>query len=421
MINKIELYNLFYRFTYVDINVNDNYEKILSSDDFYYSKLLQLDVILRHFYQLSESIQRSLLFTVNASGMENHIKGEDLNTSILYCYFNCIDKCSADLIRHELPLSEEANEISTLDKTIITTLSLLPHYIHYSLFSFWEKHYFSMLIYYENQIIQTMLVESWCNIFKYLENNIQLNHISQLNQLLILLKDTTIQDSIKLLLYKLIRINIHIKNDNSIVKNLYSFSQSDDICSTEVEQKLCLLNMINMNDLYYRDEQTYKIALQIWENILCPLLEHSDERIALYAFNKCSLPIKAIQKYLDNNSILSLSSQEIKKLQDVSIVLLGNCKTAIQANLKESMEENEQMNAYSSFKTLESLIDISISLISEYAPGDVIKILEIIENWHFKVPYLKYELIPHVSIINFLSSCGQVDFSSKYINKATEL
>ncbi|ORX55974.1 hypothetical protein BCR36DRAFT_280670, partial [Piromyces finnis] len=74
-----------------------------------------------------------------------------------------------------------------------------------------------------------------------------------------------------------------------------------------------------------------------------------------------------------------------------------------------------------SFKTLESLIDISISLISEYAPGDVIKILEIIENWHFKVPYLKYELIPHVSIINFLSSCGQVDFSSKYINKATEL
>ncbi|ORX55973.1 hypothetical protein BCR36DRAFT_175015 [Piromyces finnis] len=170
---KLNYIIYFIRFTYVDINVNDNYEKILSSDDFYYSKLLQLDVILRHFYQLSESIQRSLLFTVNASGMENHIKGEDLNTSILYCYFNCIDKCSADLIRHELPLSEEANEISTLDKTIITTLSLLPHYIHYSLFSFWEKHYFSMLIYYENQIIQTMLVESWCNIFKYLENNIQ--------------------------------------------------------------------------------------------------------------------------------------------------------------------------------------------------------------------------------------------------------
>ncbi|OUM65733.1 hypothetical protein PIROE2DRAFT_7239, partial [Piromyces sp. E2] len=73
------------------------------------------------------------------------------------------------------------------------------------------------------------------------------------------------------------------------------------------------------------------------------------------------------------------------------------------------------------FKTLESLIDISISLISEYTPENVIKILEIIDNWHFKVPYLKYELIPHVSIINFLSSCGQVDFTSKYINKASEL
>lgn len=167
-----------------------------------------------------------------------------------------------------------------------------------------------------------------------------------MNQLLIILKDTTAQDSIKTLLYKLIRINIQINNNDTIVKSLYSISSPQDICSAEVEQKLSLLNMLNMNDLYYRDEQIYKIALEIWENVLCPLLEHPDENIALYAFKKCSLPIKTIQKYLDNNGILSLSSQEIKKLQDVSIVLLGNCKTAIQADLKEPIGEDEQMNAY---------------------------------------------------------------------------
>ncbi|OUM56195.1 hypothetical protein PIROE2DRAFT_19305, partial [Piromyces sp. E2] len=301
---KLNYILYFIRFSYVDVNVNNNYEKILSSDNFYYSKLLQLDVILRHFWQLSESIQQHLLNTsssIDDSETKNRSGEEYASPNILYYYFNCIDKCPSDLIRHDLPLSDENDEISTLDKTIITTLSLLPHYIHYSLFSFWEKHYFTMLIQYENQIILTILVESWCNVFKYLDNDIQ---------------------------------------------DLYSISSSQDICSTEVEQKLNLLNMLNMNDLYYRDEQTYKIALEIWENVLCPLLEHPDEKIALYAFKKCSLPIKAIQKYLDNNGILLLSSQEIKKLQDVSIVLLGNCKTAIQADLKEPIEEDEQMNAY---------------------------------------------------------------------------
>lgn len=127
---------------------------------------------------------------------------------------------------------------------------------------------------------------------------------------------------------------------------MFSLTSSKDICSAEIEQKFSILNMLNTNDLYYRDDQIYKTALNIWENVLCPLLEHPDEKIALSAFKKCSLPIKIMQKYLDNNGILSLSPQEIKKLQDVSIVLLGNCKTAIQADLKESSEEDEKLNAY---------------------------------------------------------------------------
>ncbi|ORX63693.1 hypothetical protein BCR32DRAFT_307378 [Anaeromyces robustus] len=424
---KLSYILYFIRFSYVDINVEKSYDKILTIDGFYYSKLLQLDVILRHFWQLSDTIQKSLLNAssyLDESEIDKIIDKETIiNPSILYSYFNYISKCPSNLIRNEISSDDELNEITTPEKNIIITLSLLPHYIHSSLFNLWEKHYFSVLIRYENQIIQTILVESWCNIFKYLNNNIQINHIKQLYQLLILLNNTFVKNKIKTLLFKLIRINVLMNNDNNIIKELFSLSTTStkDICSTDVENKLMILNILNMDDLYYKNDQTYKVSLEIWEKILCPLLEHPNEKIALLAFKKCSLPIKAIQKYLDNNGILSLSPEEIKKLQDVSIVLLGNCKTAIQADLKEPISEDEKMNAYLTFKTLESLIDISISLITEYNPENVIKILEIIDNWHFKVPYLKYELIPHASIINLLSACGQVDFTSKYINQASEL
>ncbi|KAL6593220.1 hypothetical protein U3516DRAFT_834422 [Neocallimastix sp. 'constans'] len=424
---KLNYILYFIRFSYVDININKSYEKILSNDGFYYSKLLQFDSIFRLFWQLSETVQQNLLnpFSKIDSSEVDAVTGDEIkSSSILYCYFTYIDKCPSNIIRHKLPSDDESNEILTLDRTIIVTLSLLPHYINFSLFNLWEKNYFSLLLFYENQIIQTILCESWCNIFKYLNNDIQINHIKQLYNLLILFKNTSLQNSIKTLLFKLIRINIlnsnnENNNNNSIIKELFSIT-SHDVCSTEVENKLMILNLLNADDLYYRDSKTYKIALEIWEDILCPLLEHPDEKIALYAFKKCSLPIKVIQKYLDNDGILSLSPQEIKKLQDVSIVLLGNCKTAIQADIKEPVKEDEKLNAYLTFKSLESLIDISISLISEYLPENVIKILEIIDNWHFKVPYLKYELIPHVSIINFLSSCGKVDFTLKYINKASD-
>jgi len=141
---KLNYILYFIRFSYVDVNVNTNFEKILSSDNFYYSKLFQLDVILRHFWKLSESVQQNLLNTSSAiddsdAKTENRIGEEGINSNILYCYFNCINKCPSDLIRHDLPSSDETDEISTLDKTIITTLSLLPHYIHYTLFYFWEK------------------------------------------------------------------------------------------------------------------------------------------------------------------------------------------------------------------------------------------------------------------------------------------
>jgi len=179
------------------------------------------------------------------------------------------------------------------------------------------------------------------------------------------LKDTSAQDPIKIILFKLIRINTLNNNNNYIIKELFSLpsSSTQDICNTEVEEKLCVLNMLNTNDLYYRDDQIYKTTLNIWENILCPLLEHPDERIALSAFKKCSLPIRAMQKYLENNGILSLSSLEIKKLQDVTIVLLGNCKTAIQADLKESAEEeDEKLNAYLVY-IINNLIYLFISML----------------------------------------------------------
>jgi hypothetical protein len=426
---KLNYILYFIRFSYVDVNIDKSYAKIITNDGFYYSKLLQLDNIFRHFWQLSETVQQNLLNSsskIDANEVDAITGNEKKSSNILYCYFSYIDKCPSNILRHKLPSDDESNELLTLDRTIIVTLSLLPHYINFSLFNLWEKSYFSLLLFYENQIIQTILYESWCNIFKYINNAIQTNHIKQLYNLLILFKNTSLQSTIKTLLIKLIRINMLSNsnnsgnNNNSIIKELFSIT-TQDICSSEVENKLMILNMLNVDDLYYKDSNIYKTALEIWENILCPLLEHPDEKIALWAFKKCSLPISIIRGYLDHDGILSLSPQEIKKLQDVSIVLLGNCKSAAQADIQGLLEEEDKMNPYLTFKTLESLIELCISLITEYSPKNVIKILEIIENWHFKVPYLKYELIPHVSILNFLSSCGQIDFTTKYINKAGEL
>jgi len=132
------------RFSYVDVNIDESYEKILTSDNFYFTKLIPFDEIFRHFWQLSDSIQRSLLndSTQIDDVVTDNSNSEGGNTipNILYSYFNYIDKCPSDLLRHQIPGdSDDSDEMSTFDKTIIITLSLLPHYIHHSLFSYWEK------------------------------------------------------------------------------------------------------------------------------------------------------------------------------------------------------------------------------------------------------------------------------------------
>jgi len=139
---KLNYILYFIRFSYVDININKSYEKILSNDGFYYSKLLQFDSIFRLFWQLSETVQQNLLnpFSKIDSSEVDAVTGDEIkSSSILYCYFTYIDKCPSNIIRHKLPSDDESNEILTLDRTIIVTLSLLPHYINFSLFNLWEK------------------------------------------------------------------------------------------------------------------------------------------------------------------------------------------------------------------------------------------------------------------------------------------